>query len=75
MVEPIAFAVLALAVLAVTAAAWRYKTRPTIPPVSRLRVTKRRRRATRAARGVPDSFASMDGAHELLNTHGGRNAH
>lgn len=74
--EALAFSIIALVVFVLAAMAWRVKHRPAAPPpVSRLRVTKRRRRTMRAVQGVPDAFAHMDGAHELLNTHGGRNAH
>lgn len=73
--EALAFSVIALVIFAVTAMAWRVKHPPIAPPpVSRLRLTKRRRRAMRATRGVPDSFASMDGAYEFLKN-GGCNAH
>lgn len=73
--EALAFSVIALFVFAVAAMAWRVKHRPIAPPpVSRLRVTKRRRRAMRAIRGVPDAFAEMDGAPELLKR-GGRNGY
>ncbi|NTE55075.1 hypothetical protein G6M78_08275 [Agrobacterium tumefaciens] len=69
MSEAVAFIFVALVIAAVTTMAWRVKHRPVAPPpVSRLRVTKRRRRATRATSGVPDAFASMDGAHEFLKS-------
>lgn len=72
--ESVAFVVTALAIVAVTALAWRFKRQPSEPQVSRLRVTKRRRRAMRATRGVPDAFAEMGGAPELLKR-GGRNGY